>query len=177
VGGPVDHEEKVKANYLHSDFMRAMDLVGSSFEPTALAAGLGVDWDYLAWLGIGVAEDVLGQLGDRLEAIANGAEAFTAGFLIGAYLPDGAQRMKRGNLVPYAVEHVRERGRHAVIADYCDLDTVSRFEQVYAEALVDAIDAPEVERAALQEPITILFESGLATGLVIGDLVVPASPA
>jgi hypothetical protein len=160
----------MKANYVDTDFRRAMDVVGASIVPSDLAEGLGVEWDYLAWLGIGVAEDVLGPLSDRLESVANGAEAFTAGFLIGAYLPEGSVPRKRGNMVPWAVEHVRQRGRHAVIADYCDLDTVARFEQVYAEALVEAIDAPEFERAVLQGPVTVLFESGLATGLVLGDL-------
>ena len=57
----------------------------------------------------------------------------------------------------------------ATLAEYCDLDTVARFEQVYAEALVDGVDLPELERSELQGPVTILFESGLATGLVLGD--------
>ena len=160
----------MKANYVDDDFRRAMDIVGAAFQPKELARGVGVDWDYLAWLGIGVAEEVLGSLSERLEAVANGAEAFTAGFLIGAYLPRGAGQTDRGDTVAWAVERVRDRGRHAVIADYCDLDTVARFEQVYAEALVDGVDLPDVERDELQGPVTILFESGLATGLVLSEL-------
>ena len=113
---------------------------------------------------------MLGKQRERLEAIANGAEAFTAGFLIGAYLPGAKGRKKRGKMVSYAVDHVRRRGRHAVIADYCDLSTVAHFETVYAEALVETMEATEHERAELQGPVTILFESGLATGLVLGDL-------
>jgi hypothetical protein len=159
----------MKATYVDVDFQRAMDIVGAAFQPKELAKGIGVDWDYLAWLGIGVAEEVLGSLSERLEVVANGAEAFTAGFLIGAYLPHGARLRDRGDTVAWAVERVRERGRHAVIADYCDLDTVARFEQVYAEALVDGVDLPELERGRLQGPVTILFESGLATGLVLGE--------
>jgi hypothetical protein len=159
----------MKATYVDADFQRAMDIVGAAFQPKELAQRIGVDWDYLAWLGIGVAEEVLGALSERLEAVANGAEAFTAGFLIGAYLPHGARLRGRGDTVAWAVERVRERGRHAVIADYCDLDTVARFEQVYAEALVDGVDLPELERSQLQGPLTILFESGLATGLVLGE--------
>ncbi len=159
----------MRANYVDTDFRRAMDIVGAAFQPKELAQGIGVDWDYLAWLGIGVAEEVLGSLTERLDAVANGAEAFTAGFLVGAYLPQGARVGGRGDTVAWAVERVRERGRHAVIADYCDLDTVARFEQVYAEALVDGVDLPEVERSELQGPVTILFESGLATGLALGE--------
>jgi hypothetical protein len=160
----------MKANYVDTDFRRAMDIVGAAFQPKELAQGIGVDWDYLAWLGIGVAEEALGPHGQRLEAVANGAEAFTAGFLIGAYLPQGAGLHGRGDTVAWAVERVRERGRHAVIADYCDLDTVARFEQVYAQALVDGVAIPEVERSELRGPLTILFESGLATGLVLGEV-------
>jgi hypothetical protein len=160
----------MKANYLYSDFRRAMDIVGAGAAPNALAEGLGLEWDYLAWIGIGVAEEVLGAGGERLEAVAGGAEAFTAGFLIGAYLPGARGRKKRGMMVPYAVDHVRRRGRHAVIADYCDLSTVAEFETVYADALVETLDGTEHERAALHGPVTILFESGLATGLVLGDL-------
>jgi len=168
---PDDHlETAVKANYGEADFQRAMDIVGGSVPPNALAEGLGVEWDYLAWLGIGVAEEVLGDRSDRLENVANGAEAFTAGFLLGAYLPGAKGRKKRGKMVPYAVEHVRRRGRHAVIADYCDLSAVAQFETIYAEALVESLDPDEHERAELQLPVTILFESGLATGLLLGDL-------
>lgn len=159
----------MKANYLERDFQRALDIVGGSAAPSALAERLGVEWDYLAWLGIGVAEEVLGAHAARAEAVANGAEAFTAGFLLGAYLPERRAPAK-GKMVPYAVEHVRRRGRHAVIADYCDLATVARLETIYAEALVGLLDVDEQERAQLAQPITILFESGLATGLVLGDL-------
>lgn len=159
----------MKANYVDSDFQRAMEIVGG-FAPAQLAAGLGLEWDYLAWLGIGLAEEILGEAAARLEAVANGAEAFASGFLIGAYLPGAGGRADRGKMLPYAVEHVRRRGRHAVIADFCDLETVARFEQVYAEALVELIEGTEHERAELALPVTILFESGLATGLVLGDL-------
>ena len=159
----------MRANYVDDDFRRAMDIVGAAFQPSELARQIGVDWDYLAWLGIGVAEEALGSLSERLEAVAGGAEAFTAGFLIGAYLPQGARLRGRGDTVAWAVERVRERGRHAVIAEYCDLDTVARFEQVYAQALVDGADVPELDRDELRGPLTLLFESGLATGLVLGE--------
>ena len=160
----------MRANYVDDDFRRAMDIVGAAFQPSELARQIGVDWDYLAWLGIGVAEEVLGSLTERVDAVANGAEAFTAGFLIGAYLPQDGGEPTGGDTVAWAVERVRERGRHAVIADYCDLDTVARFELVYSEALVEGVDLPEVERDRLQGPVTILFESGLATGLVLCEL-------
>jgi hypothetical protein len=160
----------MKATYLDSDFRRAMDIVGGAAVPSALAAGVGVEWDYLAWLGIGVAEEVLGDLGDRLEAVANGAEAFTAGFLIGVYLPAAATGRALGAMMPYAVEEVRSRGRHSIIADYCDLESVARFEEIYADALVEQVEGSEHERAALLGPVTILFESGLATGLVLPEL-------
>jgi hypothetical protein len=160
----------MKATYLDADFRRAMDIVGTAAVPSALATGVGIDWDYLAWLGIGVAEEILGELGDQLDAVANGAEAFTAGFLIGIYLPARATGQSFGMLLSHAVDEVRNRGRHAIIADYCDLESVARFEEIYAEALIEQVEGGEHERAALLGPVTTLFESGLASGLALHEL-------
>src|SRR5439155_933676 len=74
---------------------------------------------------------------------------------------------ERGRELPLAVESVRARGRHAIIADFCDLAAVAGLEDVYASALLDSIAAPEDERPVLREAMTRLFESGLATGLVL----------
>ena len=160
----------MKANYVETDFQRAVEVVSDAAPPTALAERLGIEWDYLGWLAVGLAEEVLGNAAGEWKAVANGAEAFTAGFLIGAHLQPGAGRRRKGKLLPWAVEHVSTRGRHAVIADYCDLSAVALFERVYAAALVEAIDVPPEQRGALEQPVTTLFESGLATGLVLGDL-------
>jgi hypothetical protein len=36
-----------------------------------------------------------------------------------------------------------DRGRHAVIADHCDLASVARIEDVYAGALVESLDVAD----------------------------------
>src|SRR4051812_29732653 len=155
----------VRANYAEADFARAVELVSAEAAPAALAARLGIDWDYLAWLGLGLAEELLeGEPAERDSLVGNGAEAFAAGFLIGAFLPGVAPRTELGSDLRLAVESVRAPGRHAIIADFCALGGVGGLEDVYASSLLDAIAAPQERRPALREPLTRLFESGLATG-------------
>ena len=83
------------------------------------------------------------------------------------FLPGDQPRTELGRDLSLAVESVRARGRHAIIADFCDLAAVAGLEDVYASALLDSIAAPEDERPVLREAMTRLFESGLATGLVL----------
>jgi hypothetical protein len=160
----------VRANYADAEFARAVELVSAEPTPSALAARLGVDWDYVAWLGIGLADELLeAELPGRDALVSNGAEAFAAGFLIGAFLSGETPTTRLGRELPLAVESVRERGRHAIIADFCDLAAVAVLEDVYSAALLDAIDAAGARHDALREPLTRLFESGLATGLVLSS--------
>ncbi len=94
------------------------------------------------------------------------AEAFTAGFLIGVHLateapaPDG---------LGAAVDLVQTRGRHAVIADHCDLTSVARLENLYSDALVESIALAPAEREELRAPVTRVLEAGLAVGLELGS--------
>ena len=158
----------VRANYAEADFARAVGLVSAERAPSTLATRLGLDWDYVSWLGLGLAEEVLASdLPRRDELVPNGAEAFAAGFLIGTYLPGDQPRTELRRDLSAAVESVRSRGRHAIIADFCDLTAVAGLEDVHASALLEAMAAPEDERALLRDAMTRLFESGLATGLVL----------
>ena len=79
-----------------------------------------------------------------------------------------------------AVDLVQGRGRHAVIADHCDLASVARLETVYSEALVESMSVDEAEREELRAPVTRVFEAGLAVGLDLGsgggDPVAPDKP-
>ena len=68
-----------------------------------------------------------------------------------------------------AVDTVQERGRHAVIADHCDLASVARLETVYSDALVESMAVAADEREALRSPVTRIFEAGLAVGLELGS--------
>lgn len=152
------------------DFDRAVAVVSAEPSPQSLVERLGVDWDYLEWLALDASATVLGGLEDRRGAIvAYGGEAFTAGFLIGAHLDRSSEvcvESTQGRL-SRAVDAVQARGRHAVIADHCDLAGVARLETVYSAALVDSIDVPDADGEALRTPMTQLFEAGLAVGLAL----------
>jgi hypothetical protein len=148
------------------DFDRAVAVVGSDTPPRELVERLGVDWDYLSWLALDASATVLGE-GDeeRGAVVAYGGEAFTAGFLIGSHV---VARIDPARLAA-AVDEVQERGRHAVIADHCDLESVARLETVYAGALVESMPLAADEREGLRTPVTRIFEAGLAVGLELGS--------
>lgn len=157
-----------RTDYGAADFARAVERVSGEPRPAALTEPFGIDWDYVAWIGLGFADELVepGAV-ERDRLVGNGAEAYAAGFLIGLYLP-GERGAALGDGVPAAVESVRERGRHAVIADHCDLAAVAEFETVYADSLVSALELDPEQRVRHTAPLTQLFESGLATGLVLG---------
>jgi hypothetical protein len=109
-------------------------------------------------------------LGEQREArgqvVSFGGEAFTAGFLIGMHLP----RVPRGaERLAVAVDAVQVRGRHAVIADHCDLASVAQLETVYAAALVESMPADVGDQDVLLPQVTRIFEAGLAVGLETGS--------
>jgi hypothetical protein len=108
-------------------------------------------------------------LGERAEprglVVSYAAEAFTAGFLIGVHLG----REPRPERLGEAVDLVQVRGRHAVIAEHCDLASVARLETVYSEALVESMGVAEAEQEELRAPATRVFEAGLAVGLELGS--------
>ena len=113
------------------DFDRAVALVSAEPSPEALVERLGLDWEYLAWLALHASAAVLGeQAEERGVVVSYGGEAFTAGFLIGVHLHEGP--VPEPARLTAAVDLVQERGRHAVIADHCDLASVARVENVYA---------------------------------------------
>ena len=159
----------LRAGYTEADFARAVEIVGRARSLVAVVEALGIEWDYLAWLALGVAHELLGQATAALpEALANGAEAFTAGLMIGIHLPERREQpADLGLRLPWAVDEVHERGRHAIIAEHCDLATVASLEQVYASALREALELPERRVVGLEAAFTRLLEAGLATGLVL----------
>jgi hypothetical protein len=150
------------------DFDRAVALVSAERSPRALVERLGIDWEHLTWLALDASAAVLGERGEQRGAVVSStAEAFTAGFLIGVHLvPEPPAAPER---LTAAVDFVQVRGRHAVIADHCDLTSVARLETLYSEALVDSIGLVEADREELRAPVTRVFESGLAVGLEVGS--------
>jgi hypothetical protein len=150
------------------DFERAVALVGADPSPLALVERLGIDWDDLRRLAVDAATAVLVEQDERRgEIVSQTGEAFTAGFLVGVHLaPEpGPER----DSLPTAVEVVQVRGRHAVIADHCDLSSVARVETLYSEALVASMDVAASDAEALRAPVTRVFETGLAVGLEVGS--------
>jgi hypothetical protein len=135
----------------------------------AIVEAVGIEWDYLAWLALGVAQELLGKSTAALpEALANGAEAFTAGLLIGIHLPERReQAADLGARVSWAVDEVHERGRHAIIAEHCDLETTAVLERVYSATLVETLKLSEQRVIGLAAAFTRLLEAGLATGLAL----------
>jgi hypothetical protein len=146
-----------------ADFDRAVAVVSAEPSPRALAERLGIDWDYLGWIALDASAQVFAALQERRgEVVSYGGEAFTAGFLIGAHVAPRA-----GRDLSRAVDAVQERGRHAIIADHCDLESVARLETVYAESLVESMAVGDAEE--LRAPVTSIFEAGLAVGLELAS--------
>lgn len=165
---PRQDQLRLTTSFDASDFDRAVALVSVEVSPRALVERLGIDWDYLSWLALDASATVLGEQDEQRGAVVSYAgEAFTAGFLIGLHLPrDPRPAPER---LGAAVDVVQVRGRHAVIADHCDLASVARLETVYTEALVESLGIVEAEREALLSPVTRIFEAGLAVGLELGS--------
>jgi len=148
-------------SYDAADFDRAVALVSMEASPRVLVERLGLDWEYLTWLALDASATALGEHHETRGVVASyGGEAFTAGFLIGVHLREPPQL--EAALLGAAVDAVQERGRHAVIADHCDLASVGRLETVYSAALVESMAVAEDEREALRSPVTRIFEAGLA---------------
>ncbi|MDQ3067589.1 MAG: hypothetical protein M3R12_10640 [Actinomycetota bacterium] len=149
------------------DFDRAVASVSAEPSPQALIERLGLDWEYLSWLALDAAATVLGEHEERRGVVVSyGGEAFTAGFLIGVHLP--APPRPDPERLAAAVDAVQERGRHAVIADHCDLASVAQLETVYAGALLESM-AIDGRDADLLSPVTRIFEAGLAVGLELSS--------
>jgi hypothetical protein len=158
----------VRDGFDGADFERAVAFVSAEPSPQALVERLGIDWEYLSWLALDAAAAVLGEQEERRgEVVSHTGEAFTAGFLIGVHL--GGEPRAEPQRLSFAVDHVQERGRHAVIADHCDLASVARLETVYSEALVESMSLAGADHAELLSPVTRVFETGLAVGLEVGS--------
>ena len=155
------------ASYDEADFERAVALVSAEPSPEALVRRLGLDWDYLGWVALDASAAVLAEEDEpQGVAVSFGGEAFTAGFLIGVFLP--AEPRPEAQVLGDSVAAVQRRGRHAVIAEHCDLASVARLEGVYASALVESMET-ETGAEAFAQPVTRIFEAGLAVGLLVGS--------
>jgi hypothetical protein len=158
----------MNTGFEQSDFDRAVALVSAEPSPEVLVERLGLEWEYLTWLALDASAAVLGGKAEQRGGVVSyGGEAFTAGFLIGVHLHE--RPVPEPAKLTAAVDLVQERGRHAVIADHCDLASVARLEDVYAGALVASLALPDVDGDELRSPLTRIFEAGLAVGLELGS--------
>jgi hypothetical protein len=100
-------------------------------------------------------------IGDRATA------AFVTGFLSGVGLHQGhsTRRGEAANVIARAARAVAARGRHAIIADHCDLSTIASLEIAFAAELSLGLEESEQASTLLMS----LYESGLAVGLAVGD--------
>ena len=162
-----DDVHAVLGSFDAADFDRAVALVSVEASPRALVERLGLDWEYLVArsrrLGSGAGRAGGGTRRRRLVRRRG----------VHGRVPDRRPPARgapaRGRLLAAAVDAVQERGRHAVIADHCDLASVARLETVYSDALVESMAVAAEEREALRSPVTRIFEAGLAVGLELGS--------
>ena len=91
------------------------------------------------------------------------AAAFVAGFLCGVGVDDGrtTDAGDAADRIAGAARTVSERGRHAIIAEHCDLTAVSSLENAFADELSSDLD----ERGRVRPLLVYLYECGLAVGL------------
>lgn len=94
--------------------------------------------------------------------VAYGPAAFLTGFLAALCRSEGVTRRvaDTSELLARATRTVALRGRHALIAEHCDLGDVARLEDEVGEELATR----ERESGQLTR-LVCLFESGLAVGL------------
>ncbi len=129
-----------------------LDFVGA-LERLPAVRGDGLERLTFAGLTLAAAE-LAGD--ERLSAaVFQAGGAFAAGVLLAdrIWLSGGAAEIK-------------SRGRHAVIADRCDLHAVAVIERAYAQELAAQIDGlSDDEDERLRGSLVRLFEAGLALGL------------
>jgi hypothetical protein len=100
-------------------------------------------------------------------AVFEGAAAFVAGVLLAISLRRGGVSDVDRIWLSEGAAAIKARGRHAVIAEHCDLAAVAAIEREYAHELADQVRGVADEDAdRLRGALIRLFEEGLALGLL-----------
>ena len=163
----------LRRTYTEADLAEAAQALAEPAEGSLLlqAEALGIDPEVLLRVAVGTAGLQLDQESGFGRALPQGTISFMIGFLMGIWLErraDGPRELDVARLLPTAAQMISRRGRHAVIADCCDLSGVALAEQECAETLAAQVDDLAGEhRAQLRDTLVRLFESGLATGLAL----------
>jgi hypothetical protein len=117
----------------------------------------------LLFAGVDLAVRELADRGELGFAVYEGVGAFVSGVLLAVTLRDCGLSELDGLWISRGADTIKRRGRHAVIADQCDLQAVASVEQTFAGELSERHPA---HVAALRPAFVRLFETGLALGLV-----------
>jgi hypothetical protein len=163
----------LRRTYTEADLAAAAQALGGAPDESLLvhAEGLGVDPEILLRVAVGTAGLQLDQESGFGGALTQGTISFMIGFLIGLWLEaraDGTVSIPAADLLPTAARMVSQRGRHAVIAESCDLNAVALAERECGRTLAaQAGSVADRHRKLLEDALVRLFESGLATGLAL----------
>jgi hypothetical protein len=145
--------------------------IGTSQEILLWLEGRRLDSELLGFAATVVAAQTFEKEPGLAHATMRGAAAFFTGFVAAVCLSREGGTFAASDtsrLLARASAVVAQRGRHAVIADCCDLGAVARIEEAYAlELLQEAPIRGRVARQHFRKALVRLFESGLATGLVV----------
>jgi hypothetical protein len=145
--------------------------IGTSEEILRWLEGRRFDSELVGFAATVVAAQMLEKEAGMAHGTMRGAAAFFTGFVAAVCLSrQGATTATSdtSRLLTRASAVIARRGRHAVIADCCDLSAVAKVEEAYAlELLQDAPIPGRVARQQFRKALVRLFESGLATGLVV----------
>lgn len=145
--------------------------IGSSQEILLWLEGRQLDPELIGFAAAVVAAQMLEQEPALAQGTMRGAAAFFTGFVVAVCLSREGTTTATSDtprLLARASAVVAQRGRHAVIADCCDLSGVAEIEDAYAlELLQTSPVRGRVARQRFRKALVRLFESGLATGLVV----------
>ena len=123
----------------------------------------GFDAELMRFVGQCAAHEALRSPGAAGADVGKAATAFLSGFVCGLCMRDAFrdESLPPADALTKAFAVVGARGRHAVIADHCDLSAVADVETRFVDAVTDGLGVEE------RSELVRLFESGLATGLVV----------
>lgn len=147
--------------------------IGGSDEILAWLEGRRLDSELIRFAATVVSAQMLENEPALAEETSRAAAAFLTGFVAAVCLSnEGAitTTFDTAGLLARASALVARRGRHAVIADRCDLSAVAEIEEGVALELLRASSIHgALARRQFFKALVRLFESGLATGLVMTD--------
>ena len=144
-------------DFTELDFVRALDRLPAVREERL---------ERLAFAALGLAAAELADGAAIVVGVFQAAVAFVSGVLLAVALRGGVEADVDRIWLSDSAEEIKARGRHAVIADRCDLSAVADIERAFADELATQLpELSEDEDNRLRASLFRLFEAGLALGL------------